>query len=189
MSCHYAKWNKIRQSVQSLNHVQLFVTPWTTACQASLSFNSLWPHGLQHARLPYPSPTPGACSNSCPLSWWCHPNISSSVGPFSSCLQSLPTSGSLPESQFFASGSQIIGVSASASVLPINIQSWFPFNWFDILAVQGTLKSLLQPKFESINSLALSLFDGPTLTSTHDFWKNHRFDYTDLGGKNDVSAF
>ena len=83
---------------------------------------SLWPHGLQHARPPCPSPTPGVYSNSCPLSWWCHPTISSSVIPFSSHLQSFPASGPFPMSQFFASGGQSIGVSASVSVLPVNIQ-------------------------------------------------------------------
>ena len=88
--------------------------------------DSLQPHGLQHSRLPCPSPTPGACSNSCPLSQWCHLTISSSVTPFSSRFQSFPASGSFPMSQFFASGGQSIGVSASASVLPRNIQDWFP---------------------------------------------------------------
>ena len=95
----------------------------------SVMFESLWPHELQHSRLPCPSPTPRAYSNSCPLSWWCHPTISSSVISFSSCLQSFPASGSLQMSQFFASGGQSIGVSASASVLPINIQDWFPLGW------------------------------------------------------------
>ena len=85
-------------------------------------------HGLQHARLPCPSPTPGACSNSCPLSRWSHPTISSSVVPFSSLLQSFSASGAFPMSQFFAGG-QSIGVSASASVLPVNIQDWFPLGW------------------------------------------------------------
>ena len=92
----------------------------------SVVSDSLWPHGLQHTRLPCPSPTPGAYSNSCPLSRWCHPTILSSVVPFPSCLQSFPASGSLPMSQFFTSGGQSIGVSASASVLPMNIQNWFP---------------------------------------------------------------
>ena len=85
---------------------------------------SLWPRGVQHARLPCPSSTSGACSNSCPLSWWCHPTISSSVFPSSSCLQSFPASGSFPMSQFFASGDQSIGGSASASVLSMNIQDF-----------------------------------------------------------------
>ena len=81
-----------------------------------------WPHGLQHTRLPCPSPSPGACSNSCPLSWWCHPTISSSVVPFSSCLQLFLVAGSFPVSWFFTSGGQSIGASTSASVLPINIR-------------------------------------------------------------------
>ena len=88
--------------------------------------NSLWPHGLQHARLPCPSPTPGVYPNPCPWSWWCHLTISSSVIPFSSYLQSFQASGSFPMSPFFASGGQSIGASASASVLPMNIQSWLP---------------------------------------------------------------
>ena len=92
----------------------------------SVVSNTFQPHGLQHARLPCPSPTPGACSNSCPSSWWCHSTISSSVIPFSSCLQSFPGSGSFPMSQFFGSGGQSIGVSASVSVLPMSIQDWFP---------------------------------------------------------------
>ena len=91
--------------------------------------NSLWPHGLQHAKHPGPLITPGACSNSCPLSWWCHPTISSSVVPFSSHLQSFPASGSFPMSQLFASGGRNIGVSASASVLKMNIRDWFPLGW------------------------------------------------------------
>ena len=90
---------------------------------------SLQPRGLQHVRPPCPSPSPGACSNSCPLSRWCHPTISSSVIPFSSCVKSFPASGSFPMSQFLASGGQSIGVSASASVLPMNIQDWSPSRW------------------------------------------------------------
>jgi len=89
----------------------------------------LWPHGLQHARPPCPSPTPGVYSNSCPLSRWWHPTILSSVVPFSSHLQSFPASGSFPVSQFFTSGGQSIGVSGSASVLPENIQDWFLLGW------------------------------------------------------------
>ena len=91
--------------------------------------DSLWPHGLQHARLPCPSPTPRAYSNSSWLSWWCHPTISPSVIPFSFCLQSFPASRSFPMNQFFASGGQSIGVSPTASVLPMNIQDWFRLGW------------------------------------------------------------
>ena len=103
----------------------------------SVVSDSLQPHGLQHARLPCPSPTPGVYSNSCPLSWWCHPTISSSVIPFSYCLQSFPTSGSFPMSQFFASGGQSIVVSASASVFPMKIQEWFPLGWTGWISLQS----------------------------------------------------
>ena len=102
---------------------------------SSVMPDSLRSHGLQHARLPCPSPTPRACSNSCPSSWWCHPTISSSVIPFSSCLQSFPASGSFPMSQFFTSGDQSIG--ASASVLPMNIQDWFPLGLTGWISLQS----------------------------------------------------
>ena len=121
--------------------------------------NSLWLHGLQHARLPCPSPTLGVYSNSCPLSQWWHPTISSSVVPFSPCLQSFPASGSFQMSQFFASGGQSTGVSASASVLPKNIQDWFPLGWTGwISAVQRTLKSLLQHQSSKVSILWCSAF-------------------------------
>ena len=97
----------------------------------------LQPHGLQHTRLPYPSPNSGACSNSCSWSQWCHPTISSSVIPFSPCLQSFPASWSFLMSQFFTSGSQSIGVSASASVLPMNIQDWCPLGWTRWISLQS----------------------------------------------------
>ena len=201
--------------------------------------DSLWPHGQQHARLPCPLPTPSVYSNSCSLSWWFHPTISFSVIPFSSHLQSFPGLGSFLMSQFFASGDQSIGVSASKSS-PSNEHSGlisFRMDWLDLLAVQGTLKSLLQhhssvqfsrsvvsdslrlhesqharppcpsptpgvhsnsrllswwchpaisssvvpfsscpqslpaPQLESINSLALNLLYGPTLTSVHEYCK------------------
>ena len=95
----------------------------------SIMSDSLWLHGLQHTLLPCPSPSPRTYSKSCPLSWLCHPTISSSAIPFSSCLQSFPASGSFQMSQFFASGGQSIGVSASTSVFPMNIQGWFPLGW------------------------------------------------------------
>ena len=103
----------------------------------SVTYNSLRPHGLQHARPPCPSPTCRACSNSCPLSRWCHPTISSSVVPFSSCPQSFPASGSFQTSQVFASSGQSIGVSASASVLPMNIQDWSPLGWASWISLQS----------------------------------------------------
>ena len=103
----------------------------------SVVSDSLQPHGLQHAWPPCPSPTSGVYSNSCPLSWWCRPAISSSAISFSSCLQSFPSSGSFPVSQFFTSGSQSSGVSFSASVLPVNIQDWFPFRWTGWISLQS----------------------------------------------------
>ena len=103
---------------------------------------TLWPHGLQHARLPCPSPTPRACSNSCPSSRWCLPTISSSVIPFSSCHQSLPASESFPMSQLFTWGGQSIGVSASASVIPMSIQGWFSLGWAGWISLQS--KGLLR---------------------------------------------
>ena len=103
----------------------------------SVMSDSLWTRGRKHASLPCPSPTSGACSNSCPSSRWCHPTISASVIPFSFCLQSFPASGSFQMSQFFASGGQIIGVSASASDLPMNIQDWFPLGWTSWISLQS----------------------------------------------------
>ena len=99
--------------------------------------NTLWPHGMQNADLPCPSPTSGACSNSCLLSWCCHPTISSSAVHFSSCLQSIPATGSFPIIQFFASSGQSIGASASASVLSVNIQDWFPLRWTGWISLQS----------------------------------------------------
>ena len=115
------------------------LTDHTFSHQFSCSVISdyLWPHGLQHARLPCPSPIPKAYSNSCPLSQWCHPTILSSVIPFSSCLQSFPASGSFPMSQLFASGGQSIGVSALASVLPMNIQDWFPLGLTGLISLKS----------------------------------------------------
>ena len=107
--------------------------------------NSLQSHGLQPTRFLCPSPSPGVCSNSCPLSQWCHPTISSTVVPFSSCLQSFLASGSFPTSQLFPSGGQSIGASALASVLPMNIQGWFPLGLTGLISLLSKgLKSLLQ---------------------------------------------
>ena len=127
-------------AVQSLNHIQHFATPWMGACLASIL-----------------SPSPGACSNSCPLSRWCHPTISSSVVPFSSCLQSFSASGSfLKISQLFSSGSQSIGASALASVLPMNIQDRFPLGSTGLI-LRGTLKSLLQHQVQKHQSFGVQL--------------------------------
>ena len=112
--------------VVSVKHFSRIIKLPSLQFSHSVVFDSLQSHGLHHTRLPCPSPIPRACSNSCPSSLWCHPTISSSVVPFSSCLQSFPASGSFPMSQFFISGGQRIGVSASVSVLAMNIQDWFP---------------------------------------------------------------
>ena len=143
--CQKALWFKA--TLYCFNSYSSYTTRWySVQFSHSVISDSLWSHGLQHARLPCPSPTPGACSNSCTLNWWCHPTISSSVIPFSSCPRSFPASWSFSKSQFFASGGQIIGVSASASVLPMNIQDWFPLGLTDLISLQvwGTHKSLLQ---------------------------------------------
>ena len=142
--------------------------------------DSLRPHGLQHSRLPCPSPNPRACSNSCPSSQWCHPTISSSVIHFSSCLRSFPASGSFPVSQFFISGGQSIEVSASASVLPMNIQDWFPLGWTGWISLHSRDSQESSPtqQFKSIHFLVLSFLYSPTVTSTHDYWKNHMMSIT-----------
>ena len=118
---------------------EIRIPNWSWLCSVQFSCsvmsNSLRPRGLQHTRHPYPSPTPGAYANSCPLSQWCHPTISSSVIPFSH-LQSFPESGSFQMSQFFTSGDQSTGVSASTSVLPMNIQDWFPLVLTSWLSLQ-----------------------------------------------------
>ena len=163
----------------------------------------LAPPGLQHARLPCPSLISRVCSNSCPLSWWCHPTISSSAAPFSFYLQSLPASGSFPMSCLFTSDSQSIGASASASVFSMSLfnQPWiglisFRIDWLDWSPIEGLISLLSKglwrvfssTTFESISSL-LSLFYGPTFTSIHDYWKNHSFDYSNLCWQSDVSSF
>ena len=151
--------------------------------------DSLQPHGLQHARLLCPSPSPGFCWDSCPLSRWCCLILSSSVAPISFCLQFFPASESFPISQLFTWGGQSIGVPTSASVLPMNIQGWLP------LGLTG-LSSLLSKGLSRVFSITTvqkhqfcsQLLYSPTLTSIHDHWKNHSLDYTDLCLQSDVSA-
>ena len=132
--------------------------------------HSLRPHESQHARPPCPSPVPEVHPNSCPSSQWCHPAISSSVVPFSSCPQSLPASGSFPMSQLFARGGQNIAVSASASVPPMNTQDWSPLGWTGWISFspRDSQESSPTPQFKSINSSALSFLQSPTVTSIHD---------------------
>ena len=133
---------------------------------------------LQHARLSCSSSTPGACSNPCPLSLWCHPTISSSVIPFSSCLQSFPASGSFPVSQFFKSGGQSIGVSASASVLPMNTKDWFPLGWTGWISLQSKELSRVfsNTTVQKHQFFSTHFLHSSTLTSIHDNWKSHSFD-------------
>ena len=137
----------------------------------SVVSDSLQPHESQHARPPCPSPTPRVYSNSCPSSGWCHPAISSSVIPFSSCPQSLPASGCFPMSQLFGWGGQSIGVSALASVLPMNTQDWSPLGWTGWISLQskGLSESSPTTQFKNINFSALSFLHSPTLTSIHDY--------------------
>ena len=147
----------MKVKAKSLSRVQLFVTPWTA---------------MQHARLPCPSPTFGACSNSCPSGRWCHPNISSSVIPFFSHLQSCPASGSFQMSQFFASGGQSFG--ASASVPPMNNQDWFPLGLTGWISLQskGLSRVFSNTTVQKHQFFGNQLFYGSNLTSVHDYWKN-----------------
>ena len=157
----------------------------------SVMSDSLWPHELQHARPPCPSPTPGVYPNSCPLSRWCHPAISSSVVPFSSCPQSCPASGSFPMSQLFTWGGQSIGVSASASVLPVNTKDWSPLGWIGGISLQSKGHSRVFSK----TTVQKHQFFGAQLSSQsnshiiYDHWKNQSLDETDLCWQSNVSAF
>ena len=160
----------ITKTLKSKTTIRYHLHMYSVQFSRSVVSNSLQPHESQHARPPCPSPIPGVYSNSCPLSRWCHPAISSSVVPFSSCPQSLPASGSFPMSQLFTWGGQSIGVSASASVLPVNTQDWSP------CCPRDSQESSPTPQFKSINFSALSFLHSPTLTSIHDHWKNHSLD-------------
>ena len=177
----YSIWMRKKElyvyiSIQ-FSHSVMFnsATSWTATRQASLS---TWP-------------TPGACSNSCPSSWWCHPTISSSVALFSSCLQSFPASGSFQMSWFLVSGGQSIR-SFSFSISPSSEYSGlisFRMDWFNLLAIQGAFKSLLQHHTSKESILRHSLFFMVQLTSIHDYWKNHSLNYMDLCWQSNVSAF
>ena len=145
----------------------------------SVASDSLQPHEPQHARPPCPSPTCGVHPNPRPLGRWCHPTISSSVIPFSSCPQSFPASGSFQMSQLFTSDGQSIGLSASTSVLPMNTQDWSPLGWTgwrSPCSPRDSQESSPTPQHKSINSSVLSHLYGPIFTSIHDYWKNHSFD-------------
>ena len=135
---------------------------------------TLQPHGLQYSRPPCPSPTPGVHPNSCPLSWWCHPTISSSITPFSSHSQCFPASRSFQMSQLFASGGQSIRV--SPSVLPKNTQGWSPLGWTSWISLQSKGLSRVFSNTTVQNSFALSFLYSLTLSSIHDYWKHHSLD-------------
>ena len=147
----------------------LITRPVQFSC--SVMSNSFRPHSLQHARRSCPSPIPRTWSNSYPLSQWCHPTSSSSVIPFSSCLQSFPASGSFPMSQFFASGAQSIGASALASILTMNIQDCFPLGLTGLTPCSpgNSQESSPTPQLKSTSSSAFSLLYGPTVTTIHDY--------------------
>ena len=156
-------------------------------------FDSLRPHELQHSRLSCPSPSPGACSNSYPLTWWCHQTISSSVIPFSSCLQSFPASIFSNELALYIRWSKYWSFSFCLS--PSNEYSGlisFRVDWFDLAPrslSKGLLESSIAPQFKGTSSSAFSLFYCPALTSLHDYWKNHSFDNVYLHRQSYVSAF
>ena len=152
------------------------------SCSVTSSF--LWPHVLQHSRLLCPSPSPTACSNSCLLSRWCHPTISSFVIIFFSCLLYFQASGSFSMSWLFASDGQSIGASASPSVLPMNIQRWFPLGLIRYISLQSKglsrVFSNTTVQKHQFFGIQLSLWSSPTLTSVYDHWENHSFEYMDL---------
>ena len=158
--------------IRDYNHKILIYSYWIIFIiiqfNCSVVFDSLQLHKSQHARSPSPSPTSRVHSNSCLSSRWCHPAISSSVIPFSSCLQSLQASGSFSMSQLFAWGGQSTGVSALASVPPMKTQDWSPLGWTGWIS--------LQSKVKSINASACNFLHSPTLTSIHAYWKNHSLD-------------
>ena len=153
--------------------------------------DSLWPHGLQNARLPCPLLSLEVCSNSCPLSWWCHPTISSSASSFSFCLQSFPASASFPMSHLFTSDGQSIGASASASVLPMNIQGWHPLGLTGLISLlsKGLSRVFSNTTVQEHQFFGAQLLYDPTVTSVHDHWKNHSFDYMDLCWQSDAFGF
>ena len=162
---------------------------WTPLPPPQVVSDSLQTHRLQYARLPCTSPTSRAYSNLCPFSWWCHPTISSSVVPFSSCLQFCPASGSFPVNRLFTSGGQ--SIAASASVPPMNIHGWFPLR---LTSLTSLLSKGLSRVFSSTtvwrtNSSVLCLLYDSALTTVHNYWKDHSLDYADLCQQSGVFAF
>ena len=161
--------------MRTKTELKVLITTDSVRFNRSVVLNSLWPHGLQHARPPCPSPTPGSYSNSRLLSWWCHPTILSSVIPFS-CLQSFPASGSFLMSQFFASGGQSIGASASADICPLmNIQDWFPLGLTGLISLQSKrLSRVFNTRVQKhyFFGAQLSLQSNSQIHT----WKNHSLD-------------
>ena len=191
-----AKGPSSTHSQRTRSHIPQLKIPHATPeslFSHSVTSDSLRPHGLQHIRLPCPSPSPGVCSNSCPLSQWYHPTISSSVTPFFSCPQCFPASGSFPMNESTLRIRWPKYWSFSFNISPSDEYSGlipFRIDWFDLLAVQGPLKSLLQHHSSKATVLwCLAFYHDPTLTSVHDCWKNHGFDYIDLCRQIDASAF
>ena len=166
---------------------------WISSVQFSHSVvsNSLWPHELQHARPPCSSPTPGVHPNPCPSCQWCHPTISSSVVPFSSCPQSFPASGSFQMSQLFSSGGQSIGVSASTSVLPTNTQDWSALGWTGWISLQskGLSRVFSNTTVQKHQFFCAQLFLWSSCHIHTWLLGKHSFDYIDLCPQSDVSAF
>ena len=152
---------------------------------------TLWPHGLQHARLSSPSLTPRAYSNSCPSSQWCHPTISSSVIPFSSCLQSFPASGSFPTGRLLPSGGQSIGTSASASVFPMTIQCWFPLELTGLIFLlsKGPSRVFSNATVQKHQFFSAQPFLWSNSHICTKLLENHSFDYMDICWQSDVTAF
>ena len=181
--CHYLDQHQVGKSFSSPVHLFL-VQPTPCTCHyqfspvAQLCPTLCNPVNCSTPGLPVHYQLLESIQNPCPLSRWCHPAISSSVVPFSSCPQSFPASGAFQMSQFFISGGQSIGASALASVLPMNIQDWFLLGLTGLISLQskGLSKVFSNITIQNINSLVLSFLSGPTLTSIHDYWKNHSFD-------------
>ena len=182
-------WQAWRSERNQHLHAPMMFSSVQFSC--SVMFDSLRPHEPKHTRLPCLSPTPGVHPNPCALSQWCHPTISSSVVPFSSCPHSFPALGSSQVSQLFTSGGQSIKFQLQHQSFQWTFRTDFLQDWlvWSPCCPVDSQESSPALKFERINSSALSLFYGPILTSVHDYQKNHSFDYTNLCPKSNVSAF
>ena len=181
-----------RDGIQTLGSESTDPNHWLSLFSHPVVSDSLQPHGLQHARLPCPSPSPEICPSLSPLHQWGHPAISSSDTLFPFCLQSFPQSGTFPANlMLFSSDDQNTGASASASVLPMSIQGWFPLRLIGLISLlyRDFQESSLAPQFEGINSLELCLLYGPALRTIQDHQEDHSLDYSNLCWQSNVSAF